>query len=225
MEKPILFSTEMVKAILAGRKTMTRRVIKDKVFQEWQDVGFSSDFIKHPDNSWSKKCPYGQVGDILWVRETWNVDSVNDHNKTMAIDFKAIQDGYHGAEVIRRFKPERYTQFRKFYQKAGWQSSLFMPREAARILLKVTNIRVERLQDITETDAMDEGALRIPNTPEYQKAFDAAVAAKEKPPLGETPRQRFARLWDSLNTERGYGWDLNPWVWVVEFERVKMEDK
>ena len=194
MEKPILFSTPMVKAIIAGKKTMTRRVIKDKVFQQWQDVGFSSDFIKRPDNNWIEKCPYGQVGDILWVRETWNMLPANDRAGIPT-------DYWYRADDKSENPDDR------------WRPSIFMPRVAARLFLKVTNIRVERLRDITEEDAIAEGVLwnRAKKINELEKSNNIINNAKTL----------FMRLWDSINSKRGYGWDINPWVWVVEFERVQ----
>lgn len=198
MEKQILFNTEMVKAILEGKKTSTRRIIKfpEGMTGRLPEGEFEDNkpFLFYP--SGIKRPPY-QVGDTLYVRETWLVDSANDANKNMAIDFKAIQDGYHAAEILCDFKPDRYKKFRKFYQKKGWQSSLFMPREAARIFLKVTDVRVERLQDITEEEAKSEG-------------IDDVLPVF-------TAKELFQAEWNSIYKN----WNENPWVWVIEFEKVE----
>jgi hypothetical protein len=211
-ELPIIFSTEMVRAILDGRKTMTRRVIKPQPL--W--VAEPGIPFKTPDADPKGiiKCPYGQKGDRLYVKETWKVDSVDDRRCRMLIDFKAIQDGYSGAEIEAKFTPERYKQFRKFYQKNGWQSPYFMPKEAARLWLDNEGVRVERLQDITEEDAKAEG-VKDPyeyQPPEYYEQSHMRGI--------EYHKSAFAGLWDSINATRGYGWDMNNQLWVVEFRRT-----
>lgn len=215
-EIPIIFSTPMVQAILEGRKTLTRRVIKPQP-PEWIEqfgytcftpAGHISGRGCYEGRSAEKfiKCPYGQPGDRLFVKETWKVDSVDDRRKRMLIDFKAIQSGYSGAEVEVKFTPERYYKFRKFYQKNGWQSPYFMPKEAARLWLNNEGVRVERLQEITEEDAKAEGSQLLSHdgktiyTPNYRAAFRV--------------------LWDSINAKRGHGWDQNNWLWVVSFKRT-----
>lgn len=217
-EKPILFSTPMVKAIIEDRKIKTRRVIKGmgnkmhfgRLLGDWglSDPPELIDGVLHwtlqtdvdENEIFKVKCPW-EVGQTLWVRETWNCLYMPINNKT--------EYWYKAGDEFEDSANEK------------WRPSIFMPRSAARLFLKVTSISVERLQDITQVDAIDEGATRIPSLPEYQKAFNEAIRNKTKPPLGESPRERFIRLWDSLNLKRGYGWDLNPWVWVVEFEKVE----
>ncbi len=213
-EIPIIYSTPMAIAILENRKSMTRRVINPQPL--WvADPGIP---FKTPDADPKGiiKCPYGQKGDKLYVKETWKVDSVDDRRHRMLIDFKAIQSGYSGAEIEVKFTPERYAQFRKFYQKNGWQSPYFMPKEAARLWLDNEGVRVERLQDITVEDVISEG-LEVdneiknpdPSTHDSIKNWNLAWA-----------QHVFRELWDKLNAKRGYGWDTNPWVWVVEFKRI-----
>ena len=169
-EKPILFNTEMVRAILDGRKTQTRRVVDLKKYPQYPDKLDSLDaiFSTFPCQS---GCPFGQVGDRLWVRETWATDDRKN--------FFYRADG------------ETYNAGLK------WKPSIHMPRAASRITLEITGVRVERLQDISEEDAIAEG---IP----YQgNAFDTIGA--------------FSDLWNSI-----YGtWDQNPWVWVIELEKVE----
>jgi hypothetical protein len=167
-EKPILFSTPMVKAILDGKKTMTRRVIKPQPLERIDD----SEIILI-GNEFS---PY-KIGDILWVRETWNC---------ISYDGKTIEKYWYKADTDNASEK--------------WRPSIFMPREAARIFLKVTGVMVERLQDITEDDAKKEGFSSM-------KEFYA--------------REKFLHTWDALNAKRGHGWDANPWVWVIQFEAVK----
>ena len=246
MEKPILFNTEMVRAILEGRKTSTRRIIKPQPPKEmpsnvdfcvmprpWvdKDIYYFQTLatLKQKEIIWQRRyLPY-RKDDILWVQETWKVDSINDGINNMAIDFKAIQEGYNAAEKLCDFKPDRYKKFRKFYQKNGWQSPYFMPREAARIFLKVTDVKVQKLQDITEDEAKVEG---IPNDYPMNPVYcpkckgEGLIGTLHPVSLGymeiDCPncgdiRVRFKNLWNSIYTKQGYGWDANPWVWVIEF--------
>ena len=217
MEKPILFKTEMVQAILAGRKTMTRRIIKPQPtmydFENHKALAFEEPFTKPgyiavgvdrvKECPSYLRCPYGQIGDVLWVRETWS---------QLDMDYRAVEGKLNGEE----FKgcPIAYKANNDAPEHFGcWRPSIFMPRYAARLFLKVTNIRVERLQDITEEDAIAEGVLwnRAKKINELEKSNNIIDNAKTL----------FMRLWDSINAKRGYGWDINPWVWVVEFERVE----
>jgi hypothetical protein len=194
-KKPILFSTPMVQAILDNRKTMTRRVIKPHVVDR-----FVLDTSGKLLGSYTEEagdiyptiddCPY-QPGDILWVRETF----------------------YH-AYATTTVNGLEYVLENTYYYKADypsdklnppWKPSIFMPREAARIFLRVTNVRVERLQEITEEDAMAEGVNGIPRSTVLYPNDDYIYP--------------FKQLWNSLNQKRSYGWETNPWVWVISFER------
>ena len=174
--KPILFNTEMVKAILDGRKTCTRRIIKPQ-----PTVRYGSQYIKPPY----------QTGDILYVRETW---------------YKRLERYMYRAD---------YSDTEKFYRngkeiKMKWHPSIHMPKEAARIWLKVTNVRVERLNEITDKGAEREGA-----QPDYP--FDYAV---DKWPNLE----HFKKIWNSTIKKSDldrYGWQANPWVWAISFERCE----
>lgn len=195
-EHPILFSTPMVQAILEGRKTQTRRILKPQpvgIMKPHQlcDDGF---FKKEHIGKWLwetesgeslKLCPYGQPGDILWVRETFLVE-YSRHKEFY--EYKADYSDTLAKEVV-------------------WKPSIFMPREAARILLRVIDIRVERLQDISEEDAIAEGV----SLPNYA---DQAIRDVRYP----DPSTIYAELWESINGEGS--WDANPWVWVVKFERI-----
>lgn len=224
MEKPILFSIEMVRQILAGRKTQTRRVVKEiAIPDEWEAVNRcrivnDSDVpcyvVRRKVNE--KRgiyYPRYDVGDILWVRETWAGLSYcsTDGDLGFGVHYKAG-----GKEKFFEFNDvERFHHFGQMIIKNdGWISSIFMPKEAARLFLKVTNVRVERLWDITKDDCWDEGCVTDPfnyQEPEYYERF----------PTELFERSCFMGLWDSLYQKQGYGWQTNPWVWVYEFEKVR----
>jgi len=189
-EYPIIFNTEMVQAILDGSKTQTRRVMKPQPKHlpvSWGCVGGKG--FGFFDAEWNPvKCPYGQVGDSrLWVRETWYCAT----DKKTLLGYKA--DGDYPHDCFYMIRP-----------------SIHMPRKYSRITLEITDIRVERVQDITEDDADAEG---VP-----------ILEPDDFPVAGATygiSRQRFVHLWDSINAKRGYGWYVNPWVWVIEFKEIE----
>lgn len=176
-ERPILFSAPMVRAILEGRKTVTRRVVKPQTIRasllheqrpHWIDAS----------NGHVVRCPYGQPGDRLWVRETWCSYGNGPIYRADYDKYSPISDGIGGP----------------------WKPSVHMPRWASRIALGIVSVRVERLQNLDDHDAMAEGADQIGDC---EGAFVAG----------------FRRLWESIN---GPGsWDQNPWVWVIEFKRVE----
>ena len=207
-EKPILFSTEMVKAILADRKTKTRRLNGLKEINEnpdqWSFSGFSyntkkghleADFYDPDMNIKRVKCPW-KIGDILWVRETWN----------QALNTETDELGYVYKEQMLR-ENVIYTDLDD--DPIKWRSSRYMPKIAARLFLEVKDIQVERLQNITEEDAIAEGVAQM----EWRDYFGNVRPT--------TPKESFSQLWNSINAKRGYAWELNNWVWVVEFERVE----
>lgn len=197
VEKPILFNTEMVKAILAGRKTMTRRLVKP---QPWFESGYDYPYEDVLGIFWKKEksylnvgklikdltanCPY-QPGDILWVRETWCRNTDMHEN---AFEEALIPGYYFKADIAPDWANDREI--------VKWHPSIHMPRAAARLFLEVTNVRVERLQDISDSDAAKEGI--------------------EDLPFGNYAE--FKALWDSIYSKRGFGWDKNPWLWVIEFK-------
>lgn len=207
-ERPILMSAEMVRAILDGRKGQTRRVVKPQppketqlfvAVRDWfeaadidQELGF--DF---PTSQHQYHCPYGVPGGRLWVRETW-CEFVERHRTKRNIREFAYRANCH----------EDGERCRQDYIDAGypyqWKPSIHMPRIASRLLLELTNVRVERLQDISDEDAAAEGVDAMPSAP-------AAL----------THRTSFAKLWDTLNKSPDYSWESNPWVWVLDFKRVE----
>lgn len=197
-EHPMLFSSEMVRAILEGRKTQTRRVIKpqpsliDQVLH-WNHK--AKGILRYGSLEYMGKelplcCPYGKVGDLLWVRETYcgEQTTYTKRHKMHCVAYKA-DEGYRCGEL-------------KQY-KGRWRPSIFMPKWAARIWLEITGIKVERVQDISRKGAEAEGCKECSDGTGW---YGAEV--------------QFCKLWDSLNAKRGYGWSENPFCWVLSFKRV-----
>jgi hypothetical protein len=207
-EKPILFSTPMVKAILDGRKTMTRRVVKAPVLYKVvappsliSQVGDVWEFLwngKMVGGGFKIKPPYS-VGDLLWVRETWR-----RYSRSECTCYEYCQCPPDGTFLyFADWGPNE----------SKWKPSIHMPKTAARIWLEVTSVRVERLQEITEEDAVKEGIKNVfERNPHYDGTIGSAIKINHL--------TQFRELWDSINAKRGYGWDVNPWVWVIEFKRV-----
>ena len=214
--KPILFNPEMVRAILDGRKTMTRRAIKPQPIEI--DLSFAknrSDVDQTKLEAYKARVaqntkvailrdwnqPY-RPGDILYMRETWGCyqKDWNDADRFLyRADYSDDAKGYwHEPEHVNWCDLPR------------WRPSIHMPKEAARIFLRVRDVRAERLQDIKEEDAQAEGVepMTTPNIPGR----------------GRTYIQGFGELWNSINAKRGYGWAENPWVWVIEFEQISKEE-
>lgn len=198
MIKPILFNTAMVQAILEGRKTTTRRIIKD-VDNNYTYLGSDKQkktvsFARNTTGlALNIKIPC-KAGDILYVRETWKAKLYTDSSADAEITYRADD----AKNYFWHIKDELFDKLLKFSAKEGWQPSLFMPKEVARIFLKVTDVRVERLQDITEEGIRAEGI------------------TEEWPPYA---MDKFQELWDSTTKE--YKWQINPWVWVISFERCE----
>ena len=216
-EKPIIFSGEMVRAILEGRKTQTRRVIKPQprieieygdfgsVLSEswtWDHAGFNRQEERTPGQTDPTQfCPYGKPGDRLWVRETFSYVTLaeNEFDANYSLH-KRTPEGY----PVSMFYKAAYGD-ESF--PANWIPSIHMPRWASRITLEVVDVRVERVKDISYDDIVAEGWDVKTSQP-----FTDGTA-------GQDARTWFRNLWDSINAKRGYGWDVNPWVWVIEFKR------
>jgi len=219
-ETGIIMSGNHPKLILDGIKTMTRRVIKpqptchcDKPnwqgqIIEWIDYKYEGkqgwfcytcgNGLK-PIDEWSAHgilCPYGQVGDRLWVRETWAITKGSEFMTTDDIRGWDLTIVYKDGEL--ETVNVSFYDYDKYRNKGNWQPSLFMPHLASRITLEITEVRVKRLQEISYEDAQAEG---------IGGAFIEG-------------RARFASLWDSLNAKRGYSWKSNPWIWVIGFRRL-----
>ena len=210
-ERQILFSGPMVSAILDGRKTQTRRVMKP---QPETETTAGQPMVRFGPGGWFgahiAKCaadcagikyPYGQPGDRLWVRETWRTDEL----PTSMIDgvwFRA-DDSFVPIDNTSAAADHWADAHDNGRHGQKWRPSIFMPRWACRLELAVTDVRVERLQEISEDDAKAEGV-----TPGGYSVHPS-VAHK----------CAFEDLWDSINSKRGFGWDVSPWVWVVTFKR------
>ena len=225
-EKPILFNTEMVRAILSGRKTQTRRVAfperdlrefhtqkypngwwyRGNVFRDFKSVFF------HPD---VPKCKYRR-GDVLWVREMWGDyrEFTEDGESGFFYLYKA--DYPDGARAVPLPETEK-TDYAESWALPRWRPSIHMPRNAARIFLRVTDVRVERLQEITVAGLQSEGVI----PPGYLSQYTTVGCAAEW-------FDDFKKLWEGTIKKADfplYGWDANPWVWVVEFERLDTEGR
>ena len=230
-ERPIIFNSEMVRAILEGRKMQTRRVInpqptiKPRIFKNEDGV-----FWSLIDKCLFQKSPFGTIGDKLWVRETWRVGAWDENKGTIAIDYKDNDNVFARREWLEveddemfnklwiqstidahkaRIKSDKQGQY---HWKVGeaptrWRSSIHMPRWASRIGLENIDIRVERLKDITEEDARDEGV-------------EHPDIATSPPSTYSDYKHKFKLLWDSINAKHGCGWDINPWVWAIEFKKL-----
>ncbi|HBO2163797.1 TPA: hypothetical protein ACKP3D_000821 [Pseudomonas aeruginosa] len=202
-ERPILFNDQMVRAILEGRKTVTRRVVKDTGFYAIDAAIHGNDVALREREALSTRCPFGQPGDRLWVREAWQGPLISDEeqaaNQSWWKDMTKFQDPAHCAYRASGDDNEYVDPDGYFHCK--WKPSIHMPRWASRILLEITAVRVERLQDITPNQCIAEGAWREKDK-ELGRGQEAIAA--------------FADLWRST----GGDWDANPWVWVVEFKRV-----
>lgn len=206
-ERPILFSAPMVRAILAGTKTQTRRVAKTEITMGRESIsgprhgGYSRVYFlgnKHDLRDIENACPYGQPGDRLWVRETFQ--RFSDDGEVM---YKADPASF---QAMNEMKRDECTE-------ARWRPAIHMPRAASRITLEVTGVRVERLQDISEDDAIAEGIGQV-----VQERLPKFEVRGEYDAIDIEPVDEYRDLWESIN---GAGsWDANPWVWVVEFKRV-----
>lgn len=214
--RPILFSTAMVQAILDGRKTQTRRVCRHQHWSHSELVDVNVNGITQKVDR-NVSYPYGQPGDILWVRETWvNLNS----------DFAIMKPLY-------IYKCDGISE--RFTGKIKWKPSIHMPFAAARIFLRVKNVRVERLHEISDEDAVAEGI--------DTDLWDMAIVSRNyktkdgwfvawsyehwsceniSVDVDEVYRKSFQSLWESINGSES--WEANPWVWVVEFESISKEE-
>lgn len=201
-ERPIIFNADMVRAVLDGRKTQTRRIVKWRGLNEGLNLQFSGLRASKEPGGWliesnsrtssewrcqPTPCPFGAVGDRLWVRETFG------------FEIRSVGGSPHEQLVYRASKPDavRLYECNGKPQPVKWTPSLHMRRKHSRITLEITGVRVERLQDISAEDAADEGI------------------------EGRAKMHDFGVLWSSIYGDDS--WQANPWVWVIEFKRVEVE--
>lgn len=257
ISKPILFNTDMVQSILDGKKTVTRRVIKpqpkfilsytfagcnngtwtypsDSAYVYWGEEYRLPDFITEDDKKMAWKPPY-HTDDILYVRETWQHLYELDGNEQI---IEGTGKYYYAATDTLPFNTY-VDSMGVTHERVPWRPSIHMPKEAARLFLKVTNVRVERLQEITKEQALSEG---VPDDSDYPISKVYCPRCRGEGLIGslsanlgymevdcpdcDTAIKRFKNLWNSTIKKSDlnrYGWDANPWVWVIEFERIEVE--
>ena len=218
-ERPIIFSAPMVRAILSGAKTQTRRVVKvrchsicegdDGKLWPWsEDAELAEDFW-HP-------CPFGEPGDRLWVREAF-IHEPADYCWEASVSIPCRP-----AFTVYRADHEGDTRG------AGWKPSIHMPRWASRITLEITDVRVQRVHDISEADAVAEGVR--PGDGKWHDLGDGEAVfldefgwfAPERYTRHNAPRHAFREAWEIINGPES--WNANPWVWVIEFKRLESGD-
>ncbi|MGJ5663117.1 hypothetical protein [Morganella morganii] len=222
-ERGIIFNAEMVCAILDGRKTQTRRLAEFKVIEEGYNLNFSglksgfycygvpsSGFVLRSmgagcwnDRTFPLYCPFGNVGDRIWVRETFGLRVVRD-----------AAGGTGEFITYRASKPDAVycTCASGDVIPMKWKPPSQMPRRSSRILLEITGVRVERLQDISEEDAINEGVKSFPDG--HWKCYQSDYGKYSPTAIGS-----FSTLWNSINGEDS--WYKNPWVWVIEFKQIQ----
>jgi hypothetical protein len=214
-ERPIFFDAESVKAILANKKSQTRRVLKDQPIADA--------LMRERDGSWwdvldepigPYRCPHGKPGDRLWVRETWAW-----HHKSAPDKLRPVFRADWHEPSAKGLTPADLSGWGM-----RWKSSLHLPRELSRILLEITDVRVERLQAIADEDCEAEAAFGnhdwdCQSGHDMYHHFDPDQTCK----CGQsTPQEVFARRWDSINGKRpGATWEDNPFVWAISFKRVE----
>lgn len=204
---PILFSTPMVQAILDDRKTMTRRKVKEPALTWLGPDLFNPEFVALRENH---LCPYGSPGDVLWVRESWKPENMISHGEYA----KGVRYAANGSWIANDSEDVRKAWLK--IKKDGWKPSIHMPKAACRIFLEVTDVRVERLQEITKADIYSEGAI----TEEWQVwREDVQTIGMPAGSHIENERDVWTNLWDMINGEK-HPFESNPWVWVVSFKRI-----
>ncbi len=211
-EIPILFTGPMVRAILEGRKTQTRRIINPQPVKspvrtyKWKWTPTKNEFpscswngkvdINCPHCSiWTKHCPYGTVGDRLWVREAWAHTIV-------------------GNQIDYLYRADHHTGIEKKNGDQKWKPSIHMPKVACRLILEVTSVRVERVQEISEADAIAEGCIKLPASGRITDTKGGQYGGR----VWTTAREWYSELWNKINGPDS--WTSNPFVWVIEFRRL-----
>ena len=217
-DRPIIFSAPMVRALLDGSKTQTRRLYKIRKHPDSGCAMTGAELARESRSLIEHVCPYGRPGDRLWVKETWTDVGTS---KPDSIRYRADHPACVSAESHNVLPAA----------KIHWKSSLFMRRTASRILLVIVGVRIERLQAISEADAIAEGITARSGSehrgvrwhcPPHVRRVGNGNQVKDLRCAGgpvEDPREAYRGVWSAIN---GAGsWDSNPWVWVVEFQRIK----
>lgn len=226
-ERPIIFSAESVQAILEGRKTQTRRVVKEQPNRvRYNNIVYKGKYGWEDEHGRRLLNLYGAPGDRLWVREKWRIvwwgedpykieyadgtilsepgDSSDYDNDAYARLTEQCSKDCDNARL--EVDGEGYYILMDGVIPTRWRSPIYMPRWASRIMLEITNVRVERIQEMSPIDTVAEGV--------YHPQLNYGIAE------GPYAIATFANYWDSLNEKRGYPWSSNPWVWVIEFKRI-----
>jgi hypothetical protein len=203
-ERPILFSAPMIRSILAGRKTQTRRVIRDTGLYAIDDAIHGATVAARERENLLTQSPI-KAGDTLWVRESFCAPEGLDKPASVIYRADWSDEDLSASDAARR----RFPEIARAYPDTRWRPSIHMPRSMARILLRVTEVRIERLQEVTPDQCRAEGHPTRPEISNDPEVHDDAA------------RDWFMDLWDTLNEYRGYGWKSNPWVWAITFERIR----
>lgn len=218
-ERPVIFSAASINAIRRGDKTQTRRIISPQpppgyLFREWvNDTGLSARFENQtePLGMWTKRCPYGDVGDRLWIREVWGLGCRPDpfDGCVDGIEYKAdvvlLEDDREDLPMRRIPTGAEYDR----YEGKGWQSSRYMPRWASRLTLEILSVRAERIQSITEEDAKAEGVVPRPYDPEGDCWTDGKY------------RTAFEFAWNEMHGWDPNAWERNDWVFAIAFKLLE----
>ncbi len=221
-ERGMIFNGEMVWALLDGRKTQTRRTVKPQPDEDGLAKVINGPWVDTSERNY--RCPFGDVGDRIWVRETWGVVSheldedgriqpwTPDRPAT-AIHEMPFGNGYYSGHAIYAADGDFTWGDDDGYEdgRSCWKPSIHMPRAASRILLEITDVRVERLNAISQEDAQSEGTELTGWRPTYSDPDSGGVVM--------TPYDNFAELWSSIYGDES--WKANPWVWVISFKRVE----
>jgi len=268
-ERPIIFNSEMVRAILEKRKTQTRRIIKPRKPFLTQCKWYGP----HPNGGWwgvdipdgitpsqygilagdgmGFPCPYGVPGDRLWVRETWIPDPPQDGSW----DYEVFTDGkvFNFDALPKSYKNPKHVIYKSSWGDIGfkWHPSIHMPRWASRITIEITDVRVQRVQEISEEDAIAEG-IEYLFSKEDCLTVAGLIGSKQEDhgyknylwhgDFGsygggnkqsdswpyqysgyKSARDSYSSLWEKINAKRGYGWDINPWVWCLSFRVLEIQ--
>ena len=236
-ERPILFSSPMIRAILDGRKTQTRRVVKPQPTHRLiEGLGHITRGMDPADDGavWydadcvnpgrEVRCPFGRVGDTLWVRETWREieDPAAKRSECSRITVDSLGDTQ---RWVCDYAADKPTRIMDKIGRPQWKPSIHTPRRLSRITLEITEVRVQRLQEISEDDARAEGVLSYWGELDgrafdiYENAICRAAKIRYRDATSACSLDHFAVVWDRINGKT-YPWDSDPWVWALTFRRA-----